>query len=85
MGRFDYVKYDDKSAKLQAEFKQKFEEIMALIVANIFDGDMTRQAIYSLDGAYAFIGKAIRDDQRLRDKQTGGNDQSPLQEERSDS
>jgi hypothetical protein len=78
MSRFDYVKYDEKTAATQAAFKQKFEELEAFI-ANIYPGRSVSLALTSLEETYMWIGKALRDEQIAR------NGTAELQEQRNNS
>jgi len=78
ISRFDYVKYDEKAANLQAEFKTFFEAIEAR-VNDLMPGRAQSLAMTKLEEAYMWIGKAIRDEQIFR------NNEAPLQEERTDS
>lgn len=61
--RFDYVKYDDRSAKLQSFFKQKMIEIETDIEKNINDPRAKAMTLTKLEEVYAWIGKGIRNDQ----------------------
>jgi hypothetical protein len=75
MSRFDYVKYDDFSVRQQAEIKVKAEALEALIGC-LADGRAKSLALTKLEEAYAWCGKAIRDEQIAR------NGSAELQEER---
>lgn len=79
MSRFDYVKYDEQAATLQADFKDRFEALegtVALLVKPGGAGRTASLALTKLEEAYMWIGKAIRDDQIER------NGSAELQEER---
>lgn len=76
MSRFDYVKYDEKAVDLQRLFKFKFEDLEALIRDGINEGRSKSLVYTKLEEAYMWIGKAIRDDQIVR------NGSAALQEER---
>lgn len=79
MNRYDYVKYDDKAIKDQADFKQMFIDL-EIKVDNQLSSPHARSLVHTkLEEAYMWVGKAIRDDQQ---KRTG---HVPLQEERVDS
>lgn len=77
MSRFDYVKYDDHAANTQAQFKKAFETVEAM-VDSVSKGRAAALAKTSLEEAYMWAGKAIRDEQIAR------NGSAPLQEERKD-
>lgn len=76
MGRFDYVKYDDKAQVDQAEFKKLMEGLEANIESRLGIGRAKALALTALEESYMWIGKAIRDDQIIR------NGSAELQEER---
>jgi len=76
--RFDYVAYDDEAQKLQTYFKNTFTKIDEYLNC-LEDGRSKALAITKLEEAYMWIGKAIRDEQILRNKET------KLQEERGNS
>ncbi len=76
MGRFDYVKYDEQAAARQAQFKKAFEELEKLIDSVLLMGRYKSMALTDLEYSYMSVGKALRDDQILRN---GG---AELQEER---
>lgn len=74
MSRFGYVKYDDESCRKQALLKNKCEELEVLIEKEIpFSKESIAaktKAINNLEIAYMWIGKAIRDEQIARNKDT---------------
>jgi len=76
--RFDYVKYDGLSQKAQEEIKQKFIELEFYIEA-LVPGREKALVHTKLEEAYMWVGKAIRNDQIVR------NGKADLQEERTDS
>jgi len=76
MSRFDYVKYDEKAAEDQAQFKALFEEVETAITRNLKPGRASSLVLTKIEEAYMWIGKAIRDEQIAR------NGSAPLQEER---
>ncbi|MDH4164710.1 MAG: hypothetical protein OEW15_18780 [Nitrospirota bacterium] len=94
MSRFDYVKYDEEAIKIQDFFKSHavlLEQNVNLIGATSALpsapdqllklqslGRSKAMAITKLEEFYMWIGKAVRDDQILR------NGSAPLQEERKD-
>lgn len=78
MNRFDYVKYDDASADLQKDFKNEFKKLEQLLTL-LSEGRPKNIALTKLEEAYAWIGKAIRDDQLKRAPKTS------LQEDRTNS
>lgn len=76
MSRFDYVKYDQDAMDLQAEFKERCEDLSAFI-DSIPEADRAKALAQThLEIAYMWIGKAIRDNQIAR------NGMADLQEER---
>jgi hypothetical protein len=79
MGRFDYVKYDDKANIHQAAFKDEVTHLEQLISANLHSPRAKSLALTKLEEVYMWIGKDIRDDLIER---TG---KAELQEERSNS
>lgn len=79
MSRFDYVKYDDIANELQDGFKQMVSQLELNIDINLKSPRAKSLAITHLETVYMWIGKAIRDDQIVR------NGSAPLQEERTSS
>ncbi len=77
--RFDYVKYDEQSEKLQADFKACFVELSSVIDQVLIAPRAKALVQTKLEEAYMWIGKALRDDQVIRNKAT------ELQEGRNDS
>lgn len=63
-GRFDYVKYDDEAARVQAVLKHTFEELERSISSYLLDGRAKSLAMTKLEEAYMWVGKAIRDEQQ---------------------
>lgn len=61
-GRFDYIKYDDASAELQAEFKNECE-VLERMLGSLADGRNKALAVTKLEEFYMWVGKAIRDEQ----------------------
>lgn len=78
IGRFDYVKYDDEAVILQAEFKQKFEELEQMAITKL-PGRAGSLVLTRLEEAYMWVGKGVRDWQLARSNAT------ELQEKRCDS
>lgn len=76
--RFDYVKYDRESERLQSNAKALMVDAVKMI-NQIPDGQAKSLALTKLEEAYMWIGKAIRDEQIQR------NGSAELQEERCDS
>lgn len=66
MSRFDYVKYDDLACAIQAEAKAAFESIAAIVEAKLASPRAKALVFTKLEEAYAWVGKAIRDDQIAR-------------------
>jgi len=77
--RFDYVAYDTEAQNQQAYFKEKFVSLCEKTEETLQQGRSLALAITALEEAYMWIGKAIRDDQIIR------NEATKLQEERSGS
>lgn len=78
MSRFDYVKYDEKSQLQQAKMKAVVEAVEREIDAHLMPGCQKQEALKALEVCYMWCGKAIRDNQIMRN---GG---AELQEERTD-
>jgi len=78
MSRFDYVKYDEYSQKLQSDIKDLFTEIDIMLMKDnpLPECREKYQALVHLEMAYMWIGKLIREDQISR------NGKAELQEER---
>jgi hypothetical protein len=70
--RFAYVKYDARSVELQNRIKAIFEQVEE--AANVLPPGRAKSLfLTSLEEAYMWIGKAIRDDQL----QKRGGDEQP--------
>jgi len=76
MNRFDYIKYDEKSVETQKALKEVFTLIERNIDLELKDSRAKLLALTKLEESYMWCGKAIRDDQLIR------NGQIELQEER---
>lgn len=77
MSRFDYVKYDLEASAKQDAFKKRFIELHSL-VDSLPKSRASSLVSTKLEEAYMWIGKAIRDDQIVR------NGSAEPQEERKD-
>lgn len=77
-GRFDYVQYDELAAAAQKAIKEKCTDLEVLMDA-LPNGRGKALALTKLEEAYMWAGKAIRDDQIVR------NGSAPLQEHRNNS
>ena len=66
MSRFDYVKYDDQAVQQQSFYKEKFVELGNCIESLSF-GRAKSLALTALEETYMWVGKALRDEQILRD------------------
>lgn len=78
MSRFDYVQYDETAMNAQAEVKSCAQWMEGLL--NKLESDRWREAaLMKLEEVYMCAGKAIRDQQIVR------NGSAPLQEGRSNS
>lgn len=69
-GSFDYVKYDERATEDQAKFKKMFQEIESELLITIVPGRARSLVLTKLEEAYAWLGKAIRDDQVARNAST---------------
>jgi len=65
--RFSYVKYDKISQDKQQVFKEMFERIESYAEAVLKDSRPKSLLLTSLEEAYMWTGKAIRDEQIERD------------------
>ena len=63
--RFDYVRYDDDSAKLQEVIKYQFQQVEQSI-SGLKEGRAKSLLLTYLEIAYMWTGKAIRDEQIAR-------------------
>ena len=63
VNRFDYIKYDEKAVGLQEWYKEKY--------CNLRSPHSKALALTKLEEMYAWIGKAIRDDQIERTGYSG--------------
>lgn len=79
MSRFDYVKYDQPATAKQLQFKELFTLMETGVAHNLPEGRAKSLVLTKLEEAYMWIGKAIRDEQIQRNKDT------ELQEERTNS
>jgi hypothetical protein len=69
MNRFDNVAYDELAKELQANFKTVFSAA-AQAVEELGPNRPTSLALTSLEEAYMWVGKAIRDNQIERNGTT---------------
>lgn len=74
-GRLDYVKYDDHAYNMQLQFKAMYERALSM-VESLPLGRAKALALTKLEESYMWVGKALRDDQVVR------NGTAPLMEER---
>jgi len=63
VNRFDYVKYDEWSTAMQAKFKEQFQVLEAIAEKHLINGRAKSLLLTSLEEAYMWCGKAIRDQQ----------------------
>lgn len=70
--RFSYIKYDEKSAALQARFRAAFEAIEEMVHKELADSRPKSLIFTKLEEAYMWVGKSIRDTQLA---QRGGAEQ----------
>lgn len=61
--RFDYVQYDEKGTRTQADFKTAFRVIENLVTETLPVGRASSIVFTKLEEAYMWVGKAIRDAQ----------------------
>ena len=66
MGRFNYIKYDEPSMKVQQEFKTLFEAIESRVDTMLADGRAKSLVYTALEEAYMWVGKSVRDTQVLQ-------------------
>lgn len=64
--RFDYVKYDQEATRDQAAFKVQFEALSTCVEQCLRSPRAKALVLTKLEEAYAWVGKAIRDDQIAR-------------------
>lgn len=64
--RFDYVAYDDQAKETQALFKEQFERLEYMVQGHLMPSRATALILTHLEEGYAWVGKAIRDDQLAR-------------------
>lgn len=72
MSRFDYIAYDRFAQETQEQFKSLVLQLEALINATIVSPRAKALAITKLEEVYMWIGKAIRDDQIMRNSAQEG-------------
>lgn len=63
MSRFDYIAYDEKATKDQANFKGEFQSLEGHVGAVIKCPRSKALILTKLEEAYMWIGKGIRSDQ----------------------
>lgn len=69
MSRFDYVKYDGLAQITQADFKDEFGKLESMV--ECLNSPRAKALVLTkLEEAYMWVGKAIRDDQILRNTHT---------------
>lgn len=61
--RFDYVQFDDVAAEKAAAFKNQFIELERMAEEQLVGGRSKSELLTKLEDAYAWVGKAIRDEQ----------------------
>lgn len=66
MGRFDYVKYDEKATSDQEYFKAVMEGLESEVGTRLNNSRAKSLVLTKLEEAYMWIGKSIRDDQIAR-------------------
>lgn len=67
---FSYVRYDQESVTKQETLKGMFEAIEAYCRSNLYPGRASSLVYTKLEEAYMWTGKAIRDQQIIRNSQT---------------
>lgn len=63
---FSYVKYDEESTRAQESFKDMFQDIETFALQNLAPSRERSLLMTHLEIAYMWTGKAIRNDQILR-------------------
>jgi len=66
MSRFDFVKYDEKAQLQQAKIKAAAEQLERVIDEHLMPGNQKQDALKALESCYMWCGKAIRDNQIMR-------------------
>lgn len=67
MSDFDYVKFDGDSHRIQLQFKSMFQSLKAEV--DQLAPSRHKAIIYTkLEEAYMWVGKAIRDEQKDRER-----------------
>lgn len=66
MSRFDYVKYDEQATNDQAYIKARFEQLESTVSNILHLGRAHSLMMARLEEAYMWCGKAIRDEQIVR-------------------
>lgn len=67
MSRFSFVPYDDTSKKISDDLRQRCEMIEEMMMTNLPASTYRMWALGCLEMAHMFAGKAIRDDQFVRE------------------
>lgn len=65
-GRFDYVKYDKHAQLDQNVFKHHVESLEKEIESRLPNGRGKALALTKLEEVYMWLGKAVRDEQVIR-------------------
>lgn len=64
---FSYVKYDEHAVAVQGQFKAAFESLERMVMT--LEPSRPRSLVMtSLEEAYMWVGKAVRDEQYKRNK-----------------
>lgn len=79
MSRFDHVSFDAQAQKKREDLKEAFSKVEHAAETHLPNGRYKALLLTALEEAYAWAGKAIRDDQIAR------NGSAPLQEARTNS
>lgn len=66
MSRFNYVQYDERAARDQANLKFAFEKAEAAVNGCLEEGRAKALCLTKLEEAYMWTGKGIRDAQIRR-------------------
>ena len=67
--RFDYVKYDEHAMIQQSAFKEAFQKV-EIMASDLKEGRAKSLVMTYLEIAYMWVGKALRDEQILRNPET---------------
>ncbi len=64
--RLDYLKWDDKSEKIQQSFKKFYQQIETMLDEELENSREKSLAITKMEESWMWVGKAIKVDQQKR-------------------